>query len=217
MDTDKLISLKTNFTGQKFQWIKPDRPELLAKVVKCRDVDSAPDGRFFILFDDGSKVESSKLNSNLLMIHGDMPPLTRQEVESIYGIRPVQVDSKSTQPVSPTAPRVNVQPVQPEQASSPIRESNPETKKPNMFAMFNSEESMLALNLQVRIPEKKLLKMMYQNAENKEQFIIELAEHLHSMINKQVVKKSVQLILDPPPQLKKEKGIINLTEVNGTN
>jgi hypothetical protein len=216
MNTEKLISLKQNFTGQRFQWIKPDRPELMAKVVKCRDVDAVPDGRFFIIFDDGSKVDSTKLNSNLLMIHGDMQPLTKQEVESIYGPR-VPAEPKVAPQISSTAPKVNIQPVQPAQSiSSPVSEPSQATQKPNMFAMFNSEESTLTLNLQVRIPEKKLLKLMYQNAENKEQFIVELAEHLHSMINKQVVQNSIQTILAPTP-LKKEKSIINLTEVDGTN
>ena len=210
MNTDRLISLKQNFTGQKFQWIKPDRPELLAKMVKCKDVDALPDGRFIIIFDDGSKIDSTKLNLNLLMIHGDSQPLTRAEVESIYGQKarpepkvPVQT---STAPIStaPTTPS--------EKNSQPAIEP----KRQNMFAIFNSEEATLTLNMQVRIPERKLLKLMYQNAENKEQFVSELADHLHAMINKQVVKNSIQAILAPPLP-KREKATINLTEVDGTN
>jgi hypothetical protein len=210
MNTDRLISLKQNFTGQKFQWIKPDRPELLAKVVKCKDVDALPDGRFIIIFDDGSKIDSTKLNLNLLMIHGDSQPLTRAEVESIYGQKarpepkvPVQTIAVPIS-TSTTAP--------PEKNSQPVVE----TKRQNMFAIFNSEEATLTLNMQVRIPERKLLKLMYQNAENKEQFVSELADHLHAMINKQVVKNSIQAILAPPLP-KREKATINLTEVDGTN
>lgn len=207
MNTDRLISLKQNFTGQKFQWIKPDRPELLAKMVKCKDVDALPDGRFIIIFDDGSKIDSTKLNLNLLMIHGDSQPLTRAEVESIYGQKarpepkvPVQT---ITAPISTAPSEKNSQPAI-------------EPKRQNMFAIFNSEEATLTLNMQVRIPERKLLKLMYQNAENKEQFVSELADHLHAMINKQVVKNSIQAILAPPLP-KREKATINLTEVDGTN
>jgi hypothetical protein len=210
MNTERLISLKQNFTGQKFQWIKPDRPELLAKVVKCKDVDALPDGRFIIIFDDGSKIDSTKLNSNLLMIHADAQPLTRGEVESIYG-------QKARPEPKPTV-QAKVTPVHTAPASTPEPQAQPqiEPKKQNMFSMFNSEEATLTLNMQVRIPERKLLKLMYQNAENKEQFISELADHLHAMINKQVVKNSIQAILAPPPP-KKEKATINLTEVDGTN
>ena len=207
MDTEKLISLKQNFTGQKFQWVKTDRPELLAKVVKCRDVDAHPNGKFFIVFDDGSKVDSTKLNSDLLMIHGDMPPLTKEEVLSIYGNKnkPSSPLLKSEEPHSP-------------QLRSPEQHTPPVTKSPqaNVFSMFNSEETNMSLNIRVRIPEKKLLKMMYANAENKDAFISELADHLHSMINKQVVKNSIQSILDPSPT-RIEKGPINLTEVHGSN
>lgn len=213
MNTEKLISLKENFTGQKFQWIKPDKPELLAKVVRCKDVDPLSDGRFFIIFDDGSRVDSSKLNSNLLMIHGDMQPLSRQEVESIYGVKPKTVPQPAAPPkpasVAPApAPAVTAPPA-PEAVAAPV------APKTNMFAMFNAEESPLTLTLSVKIPDKKLLKLMYSSAENKDKFITELAEHLHSMINKQVVKESIQSILIPPAP-KKERGIINLTEVDAS-
>jgi len=80
MDENKLISLMENFTGQKFQWIKTDRPELLGKVVKCRTIEPRGD-RFLVLFDDGSSIDSTKLNNNLFMIHGDMQPLSKAEVE----------------------------------------------------------------------------------------------------------------------------------------
>ena len=83
-----------------------------------------------------------------------------------------------------------------------------------MFAMFNSEESQLPINLTVRIPDKKLLKMMYGSAENKDKFLSELAEYLHGMINKKVVQDAIKTILAPAPTKKEPKPIINLTEVN---
>ena len=86
-DENKLISLMENFSGSKFQWIKTDRPELLGKVVTCRNIE--PRGnKFFAVFDDGSSVDTANLNRSLLMIHGDMQPLSKAEVESIYSPRP---------------------------------------------------------------------------------------------------------------------------------
>jgi len=213
MNTEKLISLKENFTGQKFQWIKTDRPELLGKCVKCRDVQ--PFGaRFMVTFDDGSKIDSSRLNSDLLMLHGDMEPLSRSEVESISGAKiqkPTQPTAQPTvqQPVVSTGPTFN----QP-QMQQPVIEQQT-TPKPNMFAMFNSEESQISVNLTVKLPDRKLLKLMYTSAEDKDKFLSELAEYLHGMINKQVVKDSMHLVLAPPVIIKREnKPTINLTEVD---
>lgn len=215
MDTDKLISLKENFTGQRFQWVKTDQSALLGKVVKCRDVEPLSNGRFLIVFDDGSKIDSSKLNSNLMMLHGDDKPLSREEAMAINGpIRP-PVDVKRTPPV--VSPQVNVpanqqNPMQPVQTTAPVQPAAP---KPNMFAMFNSEESQISINLTVKLPDRKLLKMMYNGAENKDKFLSELAEYLHGMINKQVVQDSMKSILAPVVPAKKEaKPTVNLTEVN---
>lgn len=213
MDADKLISLKENFTGQKFQWIKTDRADLLAKVVRCRDVDFAPNGRFIVKFDDGSSIDSSRLNNDLLMIHGDMQPLSKEEVTAIYGSSPKpQVKSpvvkEEIQTVQPASPQPTVPPV----AQTVAQQAVP--PKTNMFSMFNSEESQLTINLFVKIPDKKLLKMMYSNAEDKNKFMSELAEYLHGMINKKVVQDSIQAILAPPSIKKEIKPVINLTEVN---
>jgi len=220
MNTEKLISLKENFTGQKFQWIKTNRPELLGKVVKCRDVDFGPNDKFIVKFDDGSSIDSTRLNNDLLMILGDMKPLSKDEVDAIYNSVKVKASApavnQSPQPaqvkVVPPAAQVQPQPIQPAPQAQPI--SSEEAPKSNMFAMFNSEESQLAINLTVRIPDKKLLKMMYGSAENKEKFLSELAEYLHGMINKKVVQDAIKTVLAPAPTKKEPKPIINLTEVN---
>ena len=215
MDTDKLISLKENFTGQRFQWVKTDQTALLGKVVKCRDVEPLSNGRFLIVFDDGSKIDSSKLNSNLMMLHGDDKPLSREEAMAINGpIRSPEV--KRTPPVAPpvNGPANPTNPMQPIQ-TAPVQNQQPAAPKPNMFAMFNSEESQISINLTVKLPDRKLLKMMYNGAENKDKFLSELAEYLHGMINKQVVQDSMKSILAPVVPAKKEaKPTVNLTEVN---
>lgn len=210
MDTDKLISLKENFTGQRFQWVKTDQSALLGKVVKCRDVEPLSNGRFLIVFDDGSKIDSSKLNSNLMMLHGDDKPLSREEAMAINGpIRP-PAEVNRTPPVVPT----QANPANPMQTGAQVPPPIP-IPKPNMFAMFNSEESQISINLTVKLPDRKLLKMMYNGAENKDKFLSELAEYLHGRINKHVVQDSIKSILAPVVPAKKEtKPTVNLTEVN---
>jgi hypothetical protein len=209
MNTDKLIALKENFTGQRFQWIKTTRPELLGKVVKCRDVDFGPGGSFIVTFDDGSKIDSTKLNSDLLMIHGDMQPLSKGEVESINGPKPslgLNAQPTAAQPAARVTPTATM--------AEPRPQFNPAPSASNMFEMFNSDETQISIGLKVKLPDRKLLKMMYTSAENKDKFLAELSEYLYSKINKQVIKESMQQILDPTPIRREARPIINLKEVD---
>lgn len=208
MDENKLISLMENFTGQKFQWIKTTRPDLLGKVVTCRNIEPRAD-RFFAVFDDGSSVDTSQLNSNLIMIHGDMKPLSKSEVESIAG--PRRPSPQPAQPVQSSAgPVVNNGPI-PIPDSLNQSQSQPVTKQPapapvvNMFDMFSSESSQINLSLAVNLPDKKLLKMMYASAEDKDKFLDQLSEYVFREINKQVIKESISSMVVPPAPAKKEK------------
>lgn len=212
-DEKKLISLKQNFTGQQFQWIKTDRPELIGKLVKCRDVQPTQDGRFTVFFDDGSKIDSAKLNSNLLMIMGETQPLTKAEVESIYPQSRLKQQPSPT-PAQPTSGPIQIPPdlSPPTQASPPKPGAPPPVQKSNMFVMFNSEPTEISIDLAVKLPEKKLLKMMYSGAEDKEKFVSELADYLLEMINKKAVTDSINKMLVVPPKKKPETGV-RLTQV----
>jgi hypothetical protein len=188
MDEQRLMSLMENFTGQKFQWVKTDDPKLLGKMVKCRTIEPRGD-RFVVLFDDGSSIDSAYLNKNLFMIHGDMEPLSLPELEAING---------PAKPVAPPAPPQDrrIQEgliLPPSTGSSFIGVTTPQS---NMFDMFGSEETTVSIALSVKLPDKKLLKLMYQNAENKDKFLDELSDYMQRMINKQVIKDSVLSIVD---------------------
>lgn len=208
---EQIINYKQNFTGQTFQWVKPDDPQMLGKVVKCRDIDIYG-GKIMAIFDNGSKVDIQDINRKLFMVHSDMPPLTLSEIESIY---PSQ-KGFTPPPVQPQ-PRVRVESHQSENsepASSASSRSNP-------FEMFNSDAYELLLKLNIKLPNQDLLKLMYTNAKDKEEFLTQLSEHIMSMINKNIVHESLRQILDPGSkapkgnQPKKSSGTeIKLTEVN---
>lgn len=206
MNQEKLYSLKENFTGQKFQWIKTQDPNLLGKVVRCRDVDYLGN-KYIVIFDDGSRVDSEFLNRNLLMIHGDMQPLSKDEVVSLNG--PILGKDR---PLS-SQQQQNIQ--------TPIAQ-NPQVhtfagvdKKPNMFTMFNVEESILTLKLNIKLPDKKLLKMMYNSSENKQEFMEQLAEYLNSKINKSIIVESMKQVLDAPAPPKQDpKPQIKIREID---
>lgn len=208
---EQIINYKQNFTGQTFQWVKPDDPQMLGKVVKCRDIDIYG-GKIMAIFDNGSKVDIKDINRRLFMVHSDMPPLTLSEIESIY---PSQ--KTSTPPPVQPQPRVRVENHQPEN-SEPTSSSS---SRSNPFEMFNSDAYELLLKLNIKLPNQDLLKLMYTNAKDKEEFLTQLSEHIMSMINKNIVHESLRQILDPGSkapkgnQPKKSSGTeIKLTEVN---
>jgi hypothetical protein len=230
MTEEQLISYKQNFTGQRFQWIKTDRPELVGKIVKCRDVQHQ--GRSAIaVFEDGSKIDIKLLNKNLLMITGDMQPLSKQEAMSIGGAnRPSQQAPLETPPsgsgpikipdelkeyqTKNEPPKKNLSKPQ----SEPQRPSEPAK---NPFEMFNSEETEIVLKMNVKIPDKKLLKLMYSNAENKEEFVDQLAAYIYSLINNNTVVDSLESIFVSKPKSrarvvhkKSDTEDIKLTEVD---
>lgn len=223
---DQLISYKQNFTGQKFQWIKTNRPELLGKIVRCRDVQ--PTGNSAVaIFEDGSNIDVKRLNNDLLMIVGDMQPLSKEEVESISGrSTPPPMQSNMNQPgsgpieIPDELKEYQTPPTQkPAQPSHATVTSNSEPVK-NPFEMFNSDYTELILKMNVKIPDKKLLKMMYANAENKEEFLNQLASYIYSLINNNTVMESLESIFVPakakPSASKSESTTedIKLTEVD---
>ena len=197
MDYEKLYSLKENFTGQSFQWIKTTDSNLMGKVVKCIDVDMRGD-KYYVMFDDKSSIESTYLNRNLMMIHGDMKPLSKEEVLSLNPPTP----QFPTQPVQPTQ-LIQHTPVQ--QITVTPGQNVSQLVKQNIFTLFNTEETALVLKLLVKLPDKKLLKLMYSSSENKKEFMDQLSEYLLSKINKSVIIDSISQMLDTVPKSSENK------------
>jgi len=197
---ERLIQLMENFGGQKFQWIKTPRPELLGKVVNCKKIE--PKGnRFFAVFDDGSSIDTEHLNSSLFMLTEDMQPLTRAEVESIAGpARPVN------KPI--------VQPTSPNNTQSFTQNGNqaqPNHQVASMFEMFDSEDREISLGVSVKLPDQNFLAMLYSNAKDKNKFMDELTDYVFRVINKTVVKESIAKLFEEKQT--KPSGI-NFTEIH---
>lgn len=232
MTEEQLISYKQNFTGQTFQWIKTDRPELMGKIVKCRDIQPSRNTAIAI-FEDGSKVDVKQLNNKLMMIFGDTQPLSKAEVASISnsgapkpptsnpiaGDKGIKIPDELKEYQTKSTPESS-KPVQqaPLNSTPPKQVSNEPVKNP--FEMFNSDYTDLTLKLSVKIPDKKLLKMMYSNAEDKDDFLNQISNYVHSLIDNKTVLSSVESIFIPksksktkPAESKPEE--IKLTEVDG--
>ncbi len=212
---EKLISYKQNFTGQSFQWIRTQRPELLGKVVKCRDIQTKGKSAYAI-FDDGSSIEVDKLNNDLLMISGDMKPLTKDEVSSIYPQPSIKPPVQSSGVVSETIVGLAEKPEVKKEVKKEVTSDKKEV--PNPFEMFNSDKTELNIKVGINLPDKKLLKLMFNNAENKDEFLNQLSDYVYSTINNKVVKDSLSAMLISSSRkktalAKEEKSEIKLTEV----
>lgn len=204
---NELISYKQNFTGESFQWIKTTNPSLIGKVVKCRDVQ--PQGNTIVaIFEDGSSIPVSRLNNDLMMIHGDMQPLSKAEVESINGpmVDPMaNMNKKATPVVEEIVPSLNGA-----EPSGRIAEVKPrpepvfnQAKAENPFKMFNSDETDFMFKLRIKLPDKKLLKMMYNSAEDKDEFISQLSEFVHQSLTEDVIQESLKSMLASKPKVQK--------------
>jgi hypothetical protein len=134
------------------------------------------------------------------MIHGDMEPLSLPELEAINGpTKPAA--PKVAPPAPPQDRRIQEGIIPPPPTGSSFVGLT--TTQSNMFDMFGSEETTVSIALSVKLPDKKLLKLMYQNAENKDKFLDELSDYMQRMINKQVIKDSVLSIVDGPKSTRK--------------
>jgi hypothetical protein len=219
---DQLIGYKQNFTGQKFQWIKTNKLELLGKVVTCRDVQPAG-GSAIAVFDDGSSIDVKRLNNDLMMIMGDMQPLSKEEVTSIYSPPPPLNDKKDpiqnnqASGASRVESRIQMDVPPAEPINQKVNASN--STKANPFEMFSSEYSEFSIKMNIKLPDKKLLKLMYNNAENKQEFLEQLADYVSSSINNSIVLDSLCKMLEANPSTpnkdkSKVKEEIKLTEIN---
>jgi len=203
-DIETLVAIKNSFQGQNFQWIKTKDRAKLAKVVRVVDVVPGNRGGFFAELSDGSRIPTDLLTSDLMMLMDDQQPLSMSEVLSINYV-PSLNESEEPIRVADVIPAE----FREEIASQPIARPIPQTKKPNvpsaeptsdpgdLFGMFSLEETALSLSISLKLPAKNLLKMMYSNSQNKEEFLDKLATYINSNVTTGSIKESMRRSLDP--------------------
>lgn len=207
-DIDELASIKNRFHGNSFQWVKTKDKNKLGKVVTVVDVEfgkriNTPTGvkqKYVATLSDGSNIDTELLNSDLMMILSDQSPMTLAEVlsineeplinfEEVKAALPSDLKELSTlqniQPRPPFQEKENPQKIIPSNSTSAVQPTN-------LFGMFTLEEVALSLVVSVKLPTKSLLKMMYSNSQNKEDFIDKLSEYINNSIDRETIKKSVK-------------------------
>lgn len=212
-DIDELMSIKNAYQGQRFQWIKPAANERakLATVVTVTDVVpgprvntiNGPSQRYIAVLSDHTKLDTEHLTSNLMMLHEDQQAMTVAEVQSIY-MEP-SLDLEAVNSSLPTDMQAlstlsNAPSLQTSVASSLTSDTQPtrtiapvDTK--GLFGMFSVEDTELLLKLSVKLPAKNLLKMMYTNSQDKDQFIDQLSAHINNSITQDAIKIAIGVMM----------------------
>lgn len=222
-DVDELMSIKNAYQGQRFQWVKPDKKERLAQVVTVTDI--IPGRRlntvngvvqqYVAVLSDGARIDTESLTNNLMMLHEDQPPMSIQEVLSVYQEPALDVgelkemlpedmkkDSElpdqNVDPVNlPISQLKNLDPSQipPPKRKAPAERQPMEVDTQSLFGMFEVKDTSVNLKVDVPLPAKNLLKMMFANSQNKDKFVEQLAAHINNSITLDAIKDSVSKMM----------------------
>ena len=197
-DIETLVSIKNSFQGNNFQWVKTSDRTKLGQVVRVNDV--IPSGRSFVAqLSDGTRIPTDQLTSNLMMLMDDQPALSMTEIMSINYVPPTS-DEMELAPGLPDEFKTDI--VRPAQvrADQPIKpvQSDPA----DLFGMFSLEQTDLPISVSIKLPARNLLKMMYSNSQNKEEFLNKLAVYINSNVTTDSIKSSMKKALDPDKKKK---------------
>jgi hypothetical protein len=202
-DIDSLMAIKDSFQGHNFQWVKTQDRAKLGKIVRVTDILPGNKGRFIAQLSDGSQIPTDQLSSNLMMVMDDQPAMSMTEILSINQVPGLDQEIS----ISPTIPEEFVQTI----AASPkldkpqLNISQPasqSTDPGDLFGMFSLEETDINLTVSIKLPAKTLLKMMYINSQNKEEFLGRLSTYINNNVTVDSIKASMKKSLDPDKKKK---------------
>jgi hypothetical protein len=197
-DIDTLVSIKNSFQGNNFQWVKTNDRAKLGQVVRVNDV--IPSGRGFIAqLSDGSRISTDQLTSNLMMLMDDQPALSMAEIMSI-NILPSLSDEMDLAPGLPDEFKDDI--ARPAQVRAEPTTKSAQSDPADLFGMFSLEQTDLPLSVSIKLPARNLLKMMYSNSQNKEEFLNKLAVYINSNVTTDSIKSSMKKSLDPDKKKK---------------
>lgn len=195
-DIDALMAVKDSFQGNNFQWVKTKDRSKLGKVVRVNDITPGRNG-YVAQLSDGSSISTDRLTSDLLMLMDDQPALSMQEIVSINyvpGLSDEEIKVADTIPadfkeqiLSQPKPQVQIDPIQ-----QPVQVRTTTSDPGDLFGMFSLEETDLSLTVSVKLPAKNLLKMMYSNSQDQEQFLNRLASYINNSVTPDSIKDSLR-------------------------
>ena len=195
-DMETLIAIKSSFQSNEFQWIKTADSTKAGKIVTVRDVVPGRNGRFVAILSDGTQLDTDRVSSDLMMITDDQPPLSSAEIASINyipSLSEIQTNEQATTQELPIeAPVTKTEPVGLIKKSQSDIQTKVEVDPNDLFGMFSLEDTDLNLSIKIKLPSKNLLKMMYSNAKNKDEFLTKLANYINNSVTVDSIKKTMK-------------------------
>lgn len=208
-DIETMMAIKSSFQANEFQWIKTADRKKAGTIVTVRDVMPGRNGRFIAILSDGSQMDTDSVSSDLMMITEDQPKLSMAEIQSINYIpslsEDIQVAPEIPAEFANTVRTVAPATRQEEPQSQPVPRHAGSVDPSDLFGMFSLEDTDLNLAVKIKLPSKNLLKMMYTNSKNKEEFLTKLSNYINNSITVDAIKKTMKKTLSASP---KQKGAI---------
>jgi hypothetical protein len=172
-----ISQFKNEFIGKKYQWlITPDPSIRTGRIVSCIDV--VPSGNSAVAkFNDGTFLNIDVIDD--YMGDGNQPTLE------------VPNEAADNQDSSPQSPPTNESSsnTQPKQESSTPH-------KVDLFENFSKSNKNIDFKVSIDLPDFNLIKLMYQNASDKEDFLNQLAKYTIQNVDENVIKQSWNEILE---------------------
>jgi len=201
-DIDTLVAIKSSFQSNDFQWIKTNDKTKLGKVVQVRDVLPSRNGRFMAILSDGTQLDTDRVSSDLMMITEDQQPMSMAEIQSINYIPSLNEDFKVTEEIPAEFRSEIIAPKPIAQQPAQLAQIKVSTDPGDLFGMFSLEDTDLALSVKIKLPSKNLLKMMYSNSKNKEEFLTKLSDYINNNVTADSIKKTMKKMLSTTPTKK---------------
>lgn len=176
--------LKQFYLNKKLQWITPPSSEIkTGSIVTC--VDIIPSGNVAMAkFSDGSWLSAEMIDEH--MGDGNNPVLEPPEQNPQYQQQPQQPNQQSQQQQNNT------------------QQSTKSNETVDLFANFDKTKKSMEFNLDIELPDFNLIKLMYQNAADKNKFLKQLSEYTLNSVNTETIKKSWEKMLTEENQQEKE-------------
>ena len=194
MDIEELMAIKNTFQGNKLQWIKTQDRSKMGKIVSVVEIEPGNRGKYIAQLSDGSRIDTDRLSSDLMMLMDDQPALSMAEIQSINYI-PSLSDANGIAPGIPDEFKndlINAAKEKPPvPATIPVPIPTTLVDAGDLFGMFALEDTELALTVSIKLPSKNLLKMMYTNSQDKEQFLNRLSMYINNSVTTNSIKDSL--------------------------
>ena len=190
MDIEELMAIKNTFQGNKLQWIKTQDRSKMGKIVTVAEIEPGNRGKYIAQLSDGSRIDTDRLSSDLMMLMDDQPALSMAEIQSINYI-PSLSDANGIAPGIPDEFKNDL--INAAKDKPPVPAPIPTTlvDAGDLFGMFALEDTELALTVSIKLPSKNLLKMMYTNSQDKEQFLNRLSMYINNSVTTNSIKDSL--------------------------